>query len=188
MVRPEKVEAVEALRARLARARGVILTDYRGLTVPEMNQLRTRLREARVEYRVVKNRLLLRAARAAGIEGLESYLEGPTAAAFGYDDPVVAARVIQEFIRQMRKLETKGGIVEGRAVTPEQVRALADLPPRPVLLAQVVGGLQAPLGRLVGVLTGLQRNLVWVLAQVQARRAGTAGEGAAAAGAGATVE
>ncbi len=170
MVRPEKVSEVEVLKERLQRARAVVFTDFRGLTVKEITQLRARLREAGVEYRVVKNRLMRIAARQAGIAGLESYLEGPTAAAFGYDDPVAPARVVHEFIRQMRKLEAKGGVVEGRPLTAQQVRQLADLPPRGVLLAQVAGGMRAPLQGLASVLAGVPRALVYVLEQIRQQR------------------
>ena len=171
MARPEKVSEVEELVQRLRRARTVVLTDFRGLTVAEMNQLRGKLRDAGVEYRVVKNRLLLIAAREAGIAGLESYLQGPTAAAFGYDDPAAPARVIQEFIRQLRKLEAKGGVLDRRALTAGQVRMLADLPSRAVLLGQVAGGMRAPLYGLVGVLTGVPRSLVYVLDRIRQQRA-----------------
>ncbi len=170
MARPEKVSAVETLKDRLGRARAVVLTDFRGLTVAEINQLRARLREARVEYRVVKNRLLRIAAREAGIEGLDRYLEGPTGVAFGYEDPVLPAKIIHDFIRQMRKLETKGGVVDRRAVTPQEIRALADLPPRPVLLAQLAGSIQGPLYGLMNVLTGPGRGLVVALDRIRRGR------------------
>ena len=170
MARPEKVSEVETLKDRLGRARAVVLTDFRGLTVAEINQLRARLREARVEYRVVKNRLLRIAAREAGIEGLDRYLEGPTGVAFGYEDPVLPAKIIHDFIRQMRKLETKGGVVDRRTVTPQEIRALADLPPRPVLLAQLAGSILGPLYGLMNVLTGPGRGLVVALDQIRRGR------------------
>lgn len=170
MARPEKVSEVEILKDRLSRARAVVLTDFRGLTVAEINQLRARLREARVEYRVVKNRLLRIAAREAGIEGLDRYLEGPTGVAFGYEDPVLPAKIIHDFIRQMRKLETKGGVVDRRTVTPQEIRALADLPPRPVLLAQLAGSILGPLYGLMNVLTGPGRGLVVALDQIRRGR------------------
>lgn len=170
MARPEKVSEVEVLKERLRRARAVVLTDFRGLTVGEINQLRGKLREAGVEYKVVKNRLMLIAAREAGIQGLEAYLEGPTAAAFGYNDPVVPAKIIQDFIRQMRKLEAKGGVMERRVVTAQEVRLLADLPPRGVLLALVAGGMRAPLYGLANVLAGVPRSLVYVLDRIRLQR------------------
>ena len=170
MARPEKVSEVETLRQRLSRAQTIVLTDFRGLTVGEMGQLRGKLREAGVEYRVVKNRLLRIAARDADIEGLDAYLEGPTAVAFGYDDPVAAAKIIHDFIRQMRKLETKGGVIDHRAVTAAEIKRLADLPPRQVLLAQLAGGIARPLAGMVTVLSGVPRGLVVVLDQIRQQR------------------
>ncbi len=170
MARPDKVNEVEALRERLGRAQTIVLTNFRGLTVGEMGQLRAKLREAGVEYRVVKNRLLRIAARDAGIEGLDPYLEGPTAAAFGTDDPVAAAKIIHDFIRQMRKLETKGGVIDRRAVTAAEIKRLADLPPRQVLLAQLVGGIASPLTGMMTVLSGVTRGLVIALDQIRQQR------------------
>lgn len=171
MARPEKVEEVTQLKARLDSCAAVILTDFRGLTVKEITVLRGRLRDVGAEYRVVKNRLLRIAAGAAGIEGLERQLEGPTAAAFVSGDPVPVARVIQEFSRQSRKLTIKGGILAGAVIDDVRTRLLADLPGRTELLAQVVGGIAAPLSGLVGVLTGLPRKLVRALDQIREQRA-----------------
>ncbi|MDR5709444.1 MAG: 50S ribosomal protein L10 [Armatimonadota bacterium] len=170
MPKPEKVQAVQELRARLQRARGVILADFRGLSVPELESLREELRKNGVELRVVKNTLFGLAAQEEGLRGLEPFLLGPTAVAFAYDDPTVPARTVMEFIRQHRKLEVKGGFVEGRVVDAAGVRALAELPSRAELLARVVGGVQAPLGGLVRLLTGLQRNLLYALDQIRQRR------------------
>jgi len=171
MARPEKLEEVTRLRARLDRSAAVILTDFRGLTVREITVLRGRLRDAGAEYRVVKNRLLRIAADAAGIEGLERHLEGPTAAAFVSGDPVPVAKAIQEFSRQSRKLTIKGGILAGAVIDDAQTRVLADLPGRAELLAQVVGGIAAPLSGLAGVLAGLPRKLVRALDQIREQRA-----------------
>lgn len=171
MPRPEKVQAVAELQERLRRARGLVLADFRGLSVPEMETLREELRKNGVEFRVVKNTLLGIAAHSLQLQGLDAFLEGPTAVAFAYDDPTVPARIMVEFIRQYRKLEVKGGLVEGRVVDAAGVRALADLPPRSELVARVVGGIQAPLVGLVGVLTGLQRRIVSVLDQIHRQRA-----------------
>jgi large subunit ribosomal protein L10 len=178
MPRQEKVEEVARLQDRLQRAAGVILTDFRGLTVGEITQLRRKLQEAGADYRVVKNRLLGKAAQAAGIDGLVPYLEGPTAVAFAPSDPVAAAKVIQEFIRQTRKLAVKGSVVAGRVYGEAQTRALADLPGRQELVARVVGGVAAPLVALAGVLGGVPRGLVVALDQLRRRReaAGAAAE------------
>ena len=165
-VRPEKAKQVESLRARLAGAAAAILADYRGLNVAELTQLRTRLREAGADLKVVKNTLLQRAAHSLGLEGLDSFLQGPTAVVFTGTDPVAPARVLVEFIRQMRKLEVKGGLVEGRVLTADGIRRLADLPSRSQLLALAAGVLRAPLAGLVGAAAGPPRALLSVLEQL----------------------
>ncbi len=167
MARPEKVQQVEALRARLANAGGVILTDFRGLNVGQLADLRKRLRKVGVEYKVIKNTLLARAAESLSLGRLAPYLEGPTGVTFCADDPVLAARILQEYIRQMRKLEVKGGLIEGQILSADQIKALAELPPKTAMLAQALGALKAPTYGLVGVLTGVQRNLVFAIEQIR---------------------
>jgi large subunit ribosomal protein L10 len=170
MPRPEKVTEVEQLRGRLRKAGAVIFTDYRGLTVAEITQLRGRLREAGAEYRVVKNRLLGIAGKSVGVEGFGAMLEGPTAAAFVADDPVSVAKILQEFMRQTRKLAIKGSVISGQLYDSSRTRALADLPGRQELLARAVGGIAAPLSGLAGVLSALPRNLVYALDQIRQQR------------------
>ena len=174
VARPAKVQEVETLRQRLGQAAAAILTDFRGLNVREIAQLRSKLREAGVEYKVVKNTLLQRAAQRVGVQGLAPLLQGPTAVAFSRTDPVGPAKLLLEYIRQMRKLEIKGGVVEGRVVTADQIKRLADLPSRPQLLSLALGTMTSPLVGLVGVLTGLQRNLVYALDQIRQQRESTA--------------
>ncbi len=190
--RPEKVAEVEALEQSLRSSTIVIVTDYRGLSVAEIRTLRSRLREASVEYRVAKNTLLSRAAEQAGVKGLGPFLNGPTAVVFGKDNPGLPARVLQEFIRQFRKLAIRGGVVDGQALDAAAVQALATLPTRVELLSLVAGMVQAPLRGLVTVLTGPQRALVTALDAVRKQRearegpakvAGTAQETAAQAAA-----
>lgn len=168
--RPEKVEQVEIIRTWLRSAAAAILTDYRGLSVGEIAQLRGKLREAGTSYKVIKNTLLARAAEDLGIRGLEPYLEGPTAVAVNPGDPVAPARVIAEFIRVMRKLEVKGAYVEGRVLTADQVKALAEMPDKPQMQALALGAIQGPLYALAGVLSGLQRSLVYALSQIQKQK------------------
>lgn len=174
--RPEKVAAVEELEKHLRTAEVVILTDYRGLTVDEIGALRAKLREADVEYRVAKNTLLAIAAQRCGYADLSPFLTGPTAVAFGKDDPSLPARLLQEFIRQYRKLEIKGGVVSGEALDAAGVRALATLPPRAELLARTVGMIQAPLRAVVTVLSGPARGLVTALDALRAKRETSGGE------------
>lgn len=170
MPRPEKVSEVERLQQRLRGAAAVILTDFRGLTVGEITVLRAKLRDAGAEYRVVKNRLLAIAGKGSGIDGLEPYLKGPTAAAFAATDPIAAAKTIQEFIRQTRKLVIKASVVEGQVFNESQTKALADLPGRAELIVRAVRGIAGPLAGLQGVLSGLPRKLVYALDQIRQQR------------------
>ena len=160
----QKAEQVELIADKLKRAKVAVLTDYRGLTVSQIQDLRGRLRGGDVEYRVIKNTLARRAAEAAGHKALESELEGPVAIAFGYDDLSAPAKLINEWVRQTRlKLDVKGGLVEGRVFTPEQVKQLADLPSRETLIAQLMGTLQSPVGQLVGIMQTPVQQLIGVL-------------------------
>lgn len=170
MPRPEKEDQVEKIRDRLKHAAAAILTDFRGLNVREIAQLRGKLREARIEYKVVKNTLLARAAESLGISGLEPYLQGPTAVAFSREDPIAPARILAEYIRLMKKLELKGGLVEGRVMTADQVRALANLPSKSQLLALALGSLMSPIAGVAGVLVALQRSLVYSLDQIRQKQ------------------
>lgn len=146
--REEKTRTVDELAKKLAEAKSAILTDFKGLDVQKMSRLRGLLREENVEYRVVKNTLTRRAAAAAGVLELQKHLEGPTALAFSYDDAVIAAKKLVEFAQENRVLKIKAGLVEGRLVNGKDITELAKLPPKPVLLGMVAGGLLAPVSRL----------------------------------------
>ena len=149
----QKAEQVELLTEKLKKAKVAVLTDYRGLTVSQIQDLRGKLRGGDVEYRVVKNTLARRAAEAAGMPALESELEGPVAIAFGYDDLSAPAKLINDWVRATRlKLDVKGGLVEGRVLGPDQVKSLADLPSRETLISQLAGAIQAPIAQLAGAL------------------------------------
>jgi large subunit ribosomal protein L10 len=160
----QKAEQVEVLTEKLRTAKVALLTDYRGLTVTQLQELRGKLRTGDVEYRVVKNTLARRAAEAAGVAALQAELEGPVAIAFGYDDLSLPSRLINEFVRTTRlKLEVKGGLVEGRVFTPDQVKQLADLPSKATLIAQLMGTMQSPVGQLVGIMQTPVQQLLGVL-------------------------
>jgi len=160
----QKAEQVEVLTEKLRTAKVALLPDYRGLTVTQLQELRGKLRTGDVEYRVVKNTLARRAAEAAGVPALQPELEGPVAIAFGYDDLSLPSKLINEFVRTTRlKLEVKGGLVEGRVFTPDQVKQLADLPSRETLIAQLMGTLQSPVAQLVGIMQTPVQQLVGVL-------------------------
>ncbi|MGI6150064.1 MAG: 50S ribosomal protein L10 [Firmicutes bacterium] len=170
MPRPEKVAKVEEIRERLSRVQGAVITDYRGLDVGEITELRKQLREAGVEFKVLKNTLTILAAREVGMEEIVPYLTGPTAIAFGYDDPVTAAKIISEFAKKNKELEIKGGLVEGRVLGPEAVQALADLPSREVLLSMVLRAMQGPIAGMMNVLQGNIRNFVYALEAVRKKK------------------
>jgi len=160
----QKAEQVELLTEKLKRAKVAILTDYRGLTVSQIQELRGKLRGGDVEYRVIKNTLARRAAEAVGVPALESELKGPVAIAFGYGDLSAPAKLINDFVRTTRlKLDITGGLVEGRVFSPDQVKQLADLPSREVLLAQLLGTLQSPVGQLVAIMQTPHQQLLGVL-------------------------
>ena len=160
----QKAEQVELLTEKLRKAKVALLTDYRGLTVTQLQELRGKLRTGDVEYRVVKNTLARRAADAAGVADLKAELEGPVAIAFGYDDLSLPSKLINEFVRTTRlKLDVKGGLVEGRVFSPDQVKQLADLPSRDSLLAQLLGTLQSPVAQLVGIMQTPVQQLLGVL-------------------------
>ena len=168
--RQKKAKAVEEIKDKLQSSQAAVLTDYRGLNVAEITELRFKLREAGVEYKVLKNTLTWRAAQEVGLEKLKEYLEGPTAIAFSVEDPVAPAKILNGFAKTHDALEIKAGVLEGKVIQFEKVKELADLPSREELLAQTVGGMQAPLYGLVNVLQGSIRNLVYVLEAVREQK------------------
>ena len=158
-----KEQVVNEIKEKFQRAEAVVLVDYRGLNVAEVTELRKRFREAGADYKVYKNTLMTRALTELGIEGLNPYLTGPNAIALGYDDPVVPAKIISEFAKDHDKLEIKAGMISGKVIGAEGIKSLASLPSKEVLVAQVLGGLNAPITGLVNVLQGNIRNLVYAL-------------------------
>lgn len=164
MAKLKKREVVTFLAEKLGRSQIVIATDYRGLSAGEIAELRWRLREVGVEYRVVKNTLASFAAAKVGKSGLSEFLRGPTALAFGYEDVVGSAKALIEW-QKLREtpLTIKGGLLGERLLTAEEVQSLATLPAREELLAKVTGTLQAPIYRLLSILGGNLRALIWVL-------------------------
>jgi large subunit ribosomal protein L10 len=144
-IREEKQARVQEIKEKISKAQAVILADYRGLTVEEDTELRRKFREAGVEYRVLKNTLTSIAAKEAGVEGLDSYLSGPTSFAFGYNDPTAPARILNDFAKDHKKLELKGGLVQGQVFNLDKVKELATIPPKEVLIAKLLGSFKAPL-------------------------------------------
>ena len=166
----EKQKLVASIQDKLASSKLVIFTDYRGLTVEEMTQLRTKLRIPGVEYKVYKNTMLAFALRNLGYESFEDKLFGPNAVLFSQEDLVTPAKVITEFIKNYKKLEVKMVIIEGKVAEPNAVKDLAELPPREVLLAQVLGTMQAPITSFVRVLNANITGLARVIDQIREKK------------------
>jgi len=162
--RAEKEVTIAELQERLKASHLAIIANYRGLKVADLRKLRRDLRQVGGQFVVAKNTLLRLAARREGREEpFASLLAGPTAVAFATADPVAVAKVITAAASTTRILQVRGAVLDGKALTPEDVAALATLPPREELLAKMLGSLQAPASRLVGTLSGVARQLVYVL-------------------------
>jgi large subunit ribosomal protein L10 len=169
-----KKETVAELREYLAGSRTLIVSEYRGLNVKEIAEIRRALRKQDVAYRVVKNRLLKIAARDTIGDALGPLLVGPTAIAFGNDESATAKAVL-DATRPYRMVSITGAILGDRAIDADGVRSLASLPPREVLLARLAGGMQAPVATLAGLLAANIRNLGSVMAQVRDQKANAGG-------------
>lgn len=170
--REQKAQAITALEERLRASDTILATDFRGLTVAQLAELRRRLRDAGAEYTVVKNTLARRAASESGRDALLPFLDGPTALTWVGGDPALAAKALQGFATEHRDaLRIKGGMLEGAAIAEQEVTRLARLPAREQLLAQLAGGVAAPLSGLAGRMSGLLAGLARTLAAVQAQRA-----------------
>jgi large subunit ribosomal protein L10 len=160
--RPEKVAVVDEVKTRLSAADAALLTEYRGLNVTAMAQLRRALRAAGGDYKIYKNTLVRFAARDLGLE-LDDLLTGPTAIAFVDGDAVMVAKALRDFARTNPSLVVKGGLLGEKVLSPDEARSLADVAPRDELLARLAGALAAPMVQFAGLLQALPRNLAYGL-------------------------
>jgi large subunit ribosomal protein L10 len=165
MKREQKEQVVDELTQRLKAAETLLVADYRGLTMPQIDELRTRLLASGARFTVVKNTLTRRAAEAAGADALLALLDGPSAIAFleTDGDMVAAAKALADSARETRVLEIRGGIMQGRVLSADEVESLAKLPPEEVLRGQVLGAIVAPLTALAGLLNAPLQNLVGLI-------------------------
>lgn len=177
MPTPQKAQQIDALVDQFERSQLTVLTNYRGLTVSQLQELRGNLRGSNAEFTIAKNTLTRIASNKAGVEIPEEYLEGPTAIMFAYEDVVAPAKALSDFVRSSRVLELKVGTMEGQTLSSSDIETLASLPPREELLGKLVGMLASPMARAVGVLGGPSRSL----ANVLSARAEQVGETAEAA-------
>src|SRR6476469_8382313 len=161
MKKEQKEQVVDELTARLKAADTLLVADYRGLTMPQIDDLRTRLLDSGARFTVVKNSLTRRAAEAAGADALLTLLDGPSAIAFleTGGDAVAVAKALADSAKTTKILAVRGGIMQGRAITAEEVEELAKLPPADVLRGQVLGAISAPLYAIVGLFTAPLQDL-----------------------------
>jgi large subunit ribosomal protein L10 len=165
------VEQVENFKQKLANAQGIYLTDFTGLTVSQITDLRKRFREANVEYVVIKNTLSKVAFKDEGFEGLLEQLDGPNAIAIGYDDPAIPAKIISDFAKGIDKPVIKSCFFDGEILVGKAAQATKDYPTKQEIRSQILGTLEAPLGGLVGVFAGAMRDFLSVLdAYIQKRQ------------------
>ncbi|GFO57523.1 50S ribosomal protein L10 [Geomonas sp. Red276] len=172
MNKETKKELVAEMHEKLQRAQAIFAADFRGMTVAQAEALRVELRKANVEFKVFKNTLLEIASKGTDKEGITPFLAGPTAIALSYDDPVAAAKVLSKFSKDATTPFTlKAGVLTGKTINPNDVQALADLPSREVLLARMLGSIQAPTSNFVRVLAAVPGGFVRVLDGIRAKKA-----------------
>jgi large subunit ribosomal protein L10 len=175
MRRDEKDVVVTDLQQRLDGASAFYLTDFTGLSVKQITEFRSRLRKQGVEYVVVKNTLAKRALEALELSDVADFFAGPTGLVIGRNDAVAAAKVLSDFAREHAdRPAVKVGVVDRKAFAPEEVKRLADMPPREVLLAQIAGGLQAPMARLAGGMNQLMAGFARAVDQLRQQKEGAA--------------
>ncbi|MCD1146565.1 50S ribosomal protein L10 [Peptoniphilus sp. KCTC 25270] len=165
-----KIGLVDEIKEKIENAHSIVLVNYRGLTVEAVTELRKQLRENGVDYRVYKNTMMRRAFNDLSFEGLDEYLVGPSAIAFGMEDAVAPAKIISEFAKDNEAIEIKAGVVDGKVIDVAGIEALAKLPPREVLIAQVLGGLNSPIQGFANVLQGNLRGLATVMNAIKEKK------------------
>lgn len=170
MAKKEKELAVEQLTEKLKKNNGIVLTEYQGLTVAEITELRNKLRTHKCEYKVVKNTLSKRALEKCGLSEFAKYFQGPVAVAIENGDPVEASKVLVGFSKDHDKLKLKAGMMGTKILTVPEIKAISALPPREVLLAQVVGAIQSPISGFVNALNGVLLNFVNVMDQIRKQK------------------
>ena len=166
MDRNQKAAAIEEVAGHISESNAIFAVDYRGISVPQAAELRTRLREGDASFRIVKNTLTERAADQAGAEGLKDYLQGPTALTFVRGDAAAAAKALNDFARTSGLLAFKGGWMDGRALSPDEIVSISRLPSREVLYAQLVGLVASPITGLAVSLSGLVSGIARQLQQI----------------------
>ncbi len=168
----QKKQVVAELAEKFKNSVSGVIIDYKGITVEQDTNLRRKFREAGVDYAVIKNTLMRFAVKEAGLDDLSAILEGTSALAICENDPVAPAKVFKDFLKENEELELsfKGGFVDGKVLSVDEIKALADLPPKEVLIAKVLGGLNSPIAGLANVLNGNIRGLAVALNAVAEKK------------------
>ena len=161
----EKVETVEDFKSRLDGVKTVLVTEYRGLTVQQLSDLRKQLRGVSASYKIIKNRLAKLAMTDSDLSKLGPHLKGPTGMVISKEDPVAVAKALHTFARTNQALAIKAGFIEGQVLPPADLKALSELPTKDAIRSQIIGAIQGPLAQLVGLLQATQRDLAYVLAE-----------------------
>jgi large subunit ribosomal protein L10 len=173
-VRPDKVATVDEVKSKVAGTSTAVVTEYRGLTVSQISRLRRQLRTLGADYKVFKNTLVLRAISGTSVEPIGEFLQGPTAIAFVDGDVSAVAKALRDFAKESPKLIVKGGVTDGKLLSMKDLSALADLPSRDVLLAQLAGLLASPLRTMAGLLKAVPQNLAYGLSALIDSKGGVA--------------
>lgn len=176
ITKAKKAEMLKNLKEKLQKSEAVFVTTFRGLKVSEVNEIRKLLREKGGEYRVFKNTLIRIGTENTPYQPVMDFVEGPTALVFVYRDPVEIAKVLKNFVKDHPALELRGFVIKGKGYDVKAIDQLVKLPPREVLLAQLVGSIQAPLVNFVGVLSAILRNFLYVLKAIEEKKAKEAGQ------------
>ena len=155
----QKAQVVAEIEEKVKKAKSIVLVDYRGLTVAQDTEMRVNMRNAGVDYKVLKNRIVLRAFKTGGLDGFDKVLEGPTAVAFGYEDAVAPAKIVADTVAKTNnKIAIKGGVIDGKQASVEEVNALSKIPAKPVLVGQLLGMLTSPMRSLAVALSEIAKK------------------------------
>ncbi len=171
LTRIKKEEMVKNLKEKFLNSEGIFVTSFKGFTVAESNEIRKLIREKGGEFRVVKNTLIRLASQETPFQPVNEYIEGPTALVIAYKDTVEIAKILNKFIKDHPSLKLRGFVIQGKGFKAEAIEELVKLPPKEVLLAQVLGTLQAPITNFIGVLSAIIRNFLNVLKAIEEKKA-----------------